>query len=323
MSDDPVLPSFEGEGELQPASASPVSDAAPTISPERPALETAVSAVSAASAAPAVSAPPELPVAASELAPASPPLPEKEPLAAAAISTDPAVSADPFEVELGRESAEPGPTALPEAAPEPGPAAPLPPGLALDRDFEAGSESPAGSPPPPPSPSLSPDPVSPSTDKSRSEGEGEREVEGEPPPRSAPSVEDDRRAPREESWRGGPSDGPPGSVKPRREERDRPRAPRGPRPDLAASEEPLYRESRGYRMRLEPPDLARLRELPGSKGKTDRELGEIFFDGQSERFTTSLAEDVPSPAEVRVVVDPYSRQAFLAVERKIRSILSF
>ncbi len=86
---------------------------------------------------------------------------------------------------------------------------------------------------------------------------------------------------------------------------------------------PLYRESRGYRMRLEPPDLARLRELPGSKGKTDVELGEIFFDGQSERFTTSLAEDVPSPAEVRVVVDPYSRQAFLAVEKKIRSILSF
>ena len=32
-------------------------------------------------------------------------------------------------------------------------------------------------------------------------------------------------------------------------------------------------------LRLEPPDLARLRELPGSKGKTDRELGESFFDG--------------------------------------------
>jgi hypothetical protein len=109
----------------------------------------------------------------------------------------------------------------------------------------------------------------------------------------------------------------------RREERDRPRAPRGPRPDLLASAEPLYRDRGGYRMRLEPADLARLRELPGSKGKTDRELGETFFDGQSERFVTSLAEDVPAPAEVRVVVDPYSRQAFLAVEQKIRSILSF
>jgi hypothetical protein len=122
-----------------------------------------------------------------------------------------------------------------------------------------------------------------------------------------------------------PNEAPPGGnpVRLRREDRERPRAPRGPRPDLSMSSEPLFRESRGYRMRLEPPDLARLRELPGAKGKTDRELGEIFFDGQSERFTTSLAEDVPSPADVRVVVDPYSRQAFLAVEKKIRSILSF
>jgi hypothetical protein len=117
-----------------------------------------------------------------------------------------------------------------------------------------------------------------------------------------------------------PGPGPAG-MKGRRDER--PRTPRGPRPDLTESAEPLYRESAGYRMRLEPADLSRLRELPGSKGKTDRELGEIFFDGQTDRFTASLAEDVPSPAEVRVVVDPYSRQAFLAVEKKIRSILSF
>ena len=114
-----------------------------------------------------------------------------------------------------------------------------------------------------------------------------------------------------------------GSNRSRREERDRPRVPRGPRPDLVSSTEPLYRDRGGYRMRLEPPDLARLRELPGSKGKTDRELGESFFDGLAERFAASLAEDVPAPAEVRVVVDPYSRQAFLAVEQKIRSILSF
>lgn len=109
---------------------------------------------------------------------------------------------------------------------------------------------------------------------------------------------------------------------PRRRD-DRPRAPRGPRPDLIEASEPVYRESAGYRMRLEPADLTRLRELPGSKGKSDRELGETFFDGQTDRFTASLAEDVPAPAEVRVVVDPYSRQAFLAVEKKIRSILSF
>jgi hypothetical protein len=76
-------------------------------------------------------------------------------------------------------------------------------------------------------------------------------------------------------------------------------------------------------MRLEPADLARLRELPGSKGRTDRELGEEFFEKQASRFAESLAEDVTPPAEVRVVVDPYSRQAFLAIERTIRSILSF
>ncbi len=114
----------------------------------------------------------------------------------------------------------------------------------------------------------------------------------------------------------------PAAPPPRRRD-ERPRPARGPRPDLVEAAEPVFRESRGYRMRLEPADLTRLRELPGSKGKTDRELGETFFDGQSDRFTTSLAEDVPSPAEVRVVVDPYSRQAFLAVEKKIRSILSF
>ena len=95
------------------------------------------------------------------------------------------------------------------------------------------------------------------------------------------------------------------------------------RPRLELARHPLYREALGYRMRLEPADLARLRELPGSKGKSDEELGEAFFDGLSERFTTALAEDVPAPAEIRVVVDPYSRQAFLALDKKIRAILSF
>ncbi|HEV2063208.1 MAG TPA: hypothetical protein VGS00_01510 [Thermoanaerobaculia bacterium] len=95
------------------------------------------------------------------------------------------------------------------------------------------------------------------------------------------------------------------------------------RPRLELVRDPLYREARGYRMRLDRADLARLRELPGSKGKSDEELGEAFFDGQSDRFTTALAEDVPAPAEIRVVVDPYSRQAFLALENKIRAILSF
>lgn len=95
------------------------------------------------------------------------------------------------------------------------------------------------------------------------------------------------------------------------------------RPDLSGKQEPLWRESRGYRLHLDPPDLARLRELPGSRGKTDRELGESFFDAHAERLASALADDAPAPAEARVVVDPYSRQAFVAVEGRIRAILSF
>ena len=99
--------------------------------------------------------------------------------------------------------------------------------------------------------------------------------------------------------------------------------PAAKRPDLQARHEPLYRECRGFRLRLDPPDIARLRELPGSRGRSDDELGEAFFDGQAERLAASIADDVPAPAEIRVVVDPYSRQAFLALENRIRGILSF
>jgi hypothetical protein len=99
--------------------------------------------------------------------------------------------------------------------------------------------------------------------------------------------------------------------------------PHASRPDLLDRQEPLYRSCGGYRLRLEPADLARLRELPGSRGKSDEELGESFFDGQAERLAASVAGDVPSGAELRVVVDPYSRQAFVALENRIRGILSF
>ncbi|HEY4230631.1 MAG TPA: hypothetical protein VGO79_10695 [Thermoanaerobaculia bacterium] len=95
------------------------------------------------------------------------------------------------------------------------------------------------------------------------------------------------------------------------------------RPDLLDRQEPLFRDFGGYRLRLEPADLARLRELPGSRGKSDEELGQSFFDGQAERIAASVAGDVPSGAELRVVVDPYSRQAFVALENHIRGILSF
>jgi hypothetical protein len=99
--------------------------------------------------------------------------------------------------------------------------------------------------------------------------------------------------------------------------------PKGARPDLTDRREPIYRECRGYRLRLDPPDLARLRELPGSRGKSDDEIGEAFFDGQADRLASAIADDVAAPSEIRVVVDPYSRQAFLALENRIRGILSF
>jgi hypothetical protein len=101
-----------------------------------------------------------------------------------------------------------------------------------------------------------------------------------------------------------------------------PPAPPSTRPDLKDRREPLYRECRGYRLRLDPPDLARLRELPGSRGRSDEEIGEAFFDGQADRLAASLADDVSTPNEIRVVVDPYTRQAFLALEHRIKGIQS-
>jgi hypothetical protein len=117
----------------------------------------------------------------------------------------------------------------------------------------------------------------------------------------------------------------PAAASPARDPAPAPRVERsrGPRPDMLEVREPLFREAGGYRLRLDPADLARLRELPGSKEKTDRELGEQFFDAYSERLTGAVADDVPAPAELRVVVDPFSRQAFLALGKTIRGIVSF
>lgn len=131
------------------------------------------------------------------------------------------------------------------------------------------------------------------------------------------------------------SDEPPESIPPPALPRDeapaRPRtgaegrgpAARGPRPDLAGEREPVYREAGGFRLCIEARDLAKLRDLPGAKGKSDRQLGEEFFDGLASRFAAALAEDLSPPLEIRVIVDPYSRQAFLASENRIRTILSF
>ena len=209
----------------------------------------------------------------------------------------------PFDPPAER-TAEPFPQAADPAVAPPAAAAPVA-SESAPRPSPGATAAPPGAPAAPttlPSPALQPPFPSALPDDSASARSG--------PPHIS-------EAPRESPVAEAPSPAPP------RRRDDRPRAPRGPRPDLIEAAEPVFRESRGYRMRLEPADLTRLRELPGSKGKTDRELGETFFDGQSDRFTASLAEDVPSPADVRVVVDPYSRQAFLAVEKKIRSILSF
>jgi hypothetical protein len=79
----------------------------------------------------------------------------------------------------------------------------------------------------------------------------------------------------------------------------------------------------GYEFGLWPSDAAKLRELAGSRGKSDDALALEFFDSQAARWAESLREVLPAPARVRVVVDPYSRQAFLASGRTVFSILSF
>ena len=106
-------------------------------------------------------------------------------------------------------------------------------------------------------------------------------------------------------------------------EESRPRRDRRSRPDLVVPREPIFRESGGFRLRLEPPELALLRELPGSRGKTDEVLGAEFLESHHARLLGAVAGDVEPPAELRVLVDPFSRQAFLVIERRIRGIVSF
>jgi hypothetical protein len=93
--------------------------------------------------------------------------------------------------------------------------------------------------------------------------------------------------------------------------------------DRPRAREAVVKAARGYTLRLEPPDLARLRELPGARGRSDEELGEEFLAGHCDRFVSALSGDVAAPATIRVVVDPWSRQAFLALEKTIRAIVSF
>jgi hypothetical protein len=153
------------------------------------------------------------------------------------------------------------------------------------------------------------------SDETRPAGEPEDSGEALPESPSGVALEAPSEAAPPEALSGGGRTAPP--------EPPSAAAAKSTRPDLSDRRDPLYREVRGYKLRLDPPDLARLRELPGSRGRSDTEIGEAFFDGQAERLAAALADDVPEPAELRVVVDPYSRQAFLALEGTIRGILSF
>jgi len=82
-------------------------------------------------------------------------------------------------------------------------------------------------------------------------------------------------------------------------------------------------EAGGYLFRMSPVEVAKLRELAGSRGRTDEDLSADFLKSQTVRWAESLAGVLPAPADVRVIVDPYSRQAFLASGRTVFSILSF
>src|SRR5262245_65640951 len=61
-----------------------------------------------------------------------------------------------------------------------------------------------------------------------------------------------------------------------------PPPPAAKRPDLQARHEPLYRECRGFRLRLDPPDIARLLELPGSRGRSAEQLAQALFHSQAD-----------------------------------------
>jgi hypothetical protein len=95
------------------------------------------------------------------------------------------------------------------------------------------------------------------------------------------------------------------------------------RPSLSVERAPVLREQGGYLFQLEPPDLANLRELPNARGKSDEELGKEFLEAYGDRLVAAIADDLPAPASIRVLVDPYSRQAFLALGNRVRGIVSF
>ena len=120
-----------------------------------------------------------------------------------------------------------------------------------------------------------------------------------------------------------PGPAPESAPAPPRSEAAAPAGRRPARPDLSIERSAVSREHAGYTFRLEPSDLANLRELPGARGRTDEELGTDFLLAHGDRLAAAIADDLPAASRVRVLVDPYSRQAFLAVEDRVRGIVSF
>ncbi len=110
---------------------------------------------------------------------------------------------------------------------------------------------------------------------------------------------------------------------PARSEAGAPGGRRPSRPSLSVERSAVSRDHAGFTFRLEPTDLANLRELPGARGRTDEELGTEFLLAHADRLAAAIADDLPAAASVRVLVDPYSRQAFLAVDDRVRGIVSF
>ena len=120
-----------------------------------------------------------------------------------------------------------------------------------------------------------------------------------------------------------PGPAPESAPAPARSEAASPAGRRPARPNLAVERSAVTRDHAGYTFRLEPSDLANLRELPGARGRTDEELGAEFLLAHADRLAAAIADDLPAASSVRVLVDPYSRQAFLAVEDRVRGIVSF
>ncbi len=73
---------------------------------------------------------------------------------------------------------------------------------------------------------------------------------------------------------------------------------------------------------LEPQQCARLRELPDWSERDEDFVAESFLSGKADKWSRSLAGVTPG-SELRVIVDQFSRQAFLIDGSTVVHIDSF